>query len=281
MFDLRALKIYVDGACPGNTGGAGGFAAWIEFPFDWGLPDEFLASRGYFRTTNNRMELRACLFAHEWVLDERDELEVQLVQIATDSKYVHDSYQYSLQWSQKNWRNAHDRTVANIDLWKSLTRIRKKIAGRPRVELVKIGRCSSTIAKNVDRDAKLAANSPLYEDDGYKPGKIGRARNNTGKAGQMYPAAGQDVIIHVYGTRSSDRGVQMVKFQTYCGERRDFVDKFWAYADDSTGNSLHRGNAFRVRMNDLPQNPRIVEIVERLDKSGLIKRPVPLPDAAG
>jgi len=39
MLDLRALKIYVDGACPRNVGGPGGFAAWREFPFDWGKPD--------------------------------------------------------------------------------------------------------------------------------------------------------------------------------------------------------------------------------------------------
>jgi aquaporin Z len=38
-FDLRALKIYIDGSCRKNPGGAGGFAARIEYPFKlspWG-----------------------------------------------------------------------------------------------------------------------------------------------------------------------------------------------------------------------------------------------------
>jgi ribonuclease HI len=34
MFDLRSLKVYVDGSCPKNPGGPGGWCAWLEFPFD-------------------------------------------------------------------------------------------------------------------------------------------------------------------------------------------------------------------------------------------------------
>lgn len=270
MFDLRSLKIFIDGACPGNKGGPGGFAAWLEFPFDWGRSDEFLESRGYLHTTNNRMELRACLFAHEWILDGCGGHDVQHVQVVTDSNYVHDSYAYSIRWSEDDWRNFYGRTVGNIDLWKALIRIRRKLRGRPRVELVKIPRCSCQIAKYVDRDAKNAAKSPSLADDGYKPGKIGRARNNTGRAAKMYPTAGEDIIVLVYGTKVARRGVQIVKFQTYSEVRRDFFDKFWAYAEDDIANSLHRGNAFLIRMNAAPQNPYIVEIVALLNKADLI-----------
>ena len=42
-------------------------------------------------------------------------------------------------------------------------------------------------------------------------------------------------------------------------------------ADDAIGSSLHRGNVFRVRMNDDPANPRIVEILATLKKSDLIR----------
>lgn len=258
---------------PGNTGGPGGFAAWLEFPFDLGKPNEHLESRGYFHTTNNRMELRACLFAHEWIFEQGQDIGVQHVQIVTDSKYVCESYGYSLNWSQNQWRNAHDRAVENSDLWKQMIRIRKKIGGRPRVEVVKIGRCSSEIATFVDRDAKAAVKSPQFEDDGYKPGKIGRSRNKSGKAAQMYTAADDEVIILVYRTKVVGRDTQKVIFQTYCENRRDFFDKFWAQTDDVTGNSLHRGNAFLVRMNDEPQNPRILSIVASLDKDELIGTP--------
>jgi len=52
-FDLRALKIYIDGSCRKNPGGAGGFAARIEYPFGWDLPDELIDYTGYFETNNN------------------------------------------------------------------------------------------------------------------------------------------------------------------------------------------------------------------------------------
>jgi ribonuclease HI len=273
MLDLRALKIYVDGACPRNVGGRGGFAAWCEFPFDWGKPDERLESRGYFHTTNNRMELRACLFAHEWILEQGDDIGVQHVQIVTDSKYVCEGYRCSLNWSQNDWRTLHGRAAENVDLWKQVLRLRKKLGGRPRVEVVKIDRCSSEIATFVDRDAKAAAKSPQFKDDGYKPGKIGRTRNNSGKAAKMYATTKREVIILIYRTKIVTRDTQKVVFQTYCESRRDFFDKYWAQADNAIANSLHRGNVFLVRMNDQPQNPRILSILASLDKNELIGKP--------
>ncbi len=273
MFDLRSLKIYIDGACPGNVGGPGGFAVWLEFPFDRNKADEFLESRGYFNTTNNRMELRACLFAHEWILDQGIDIGVQHVQIATDSKYVHENYNRAIGWSQNDWRNLYERTIGNGDVWKALLRARRKIGGRPRLEIIKIPRCCSQIAKNVDRDARLAARSPTHTDSGFKPGKIGRARNNDKRAAQPYPACGDKVIVYVYRTQVAGRGVQTVRFQTYSEERRDFFEKFWAQAEDAIGNSLHRGNAFLVRMNNTPENPRIVEILAALEKSDLLRQP--------
>ncbi|HEY6468102.1 MAG TPA: RNase H family protein [Candidatus Acidoferrales bacterium] len=270
MFDLRALKIYVDGACPRNRGGPGGFSAWVEYPFDWDKPGEPLESRGYFNTTNNRMELRACLFAHEWVLERGASIGVQHVQIATDSKYVKESSDRVPGWVQSGGLNSFGRAMENMDLWRDVLRLRRKIAGRPRIEIVKIGRCSTPIAKNVDRDAKLAVRSPTYVDDGFKPGKIGKARNNDGRAAQPYPAAGDEVIIRVYRTRAVKRGAQVIYFQTYCEQRRDFLEKYWAQADEATGNSLHRGNAFLVRMNDDAKNPRVAKIVKELQISALI-----------
>lgn len=271
--DMRSLKIYIDDSCLKNPGGSGGFAAWLEFPFDWGRPDEHLESRGYVHTTNNRMELRACLFAHEWILEERDELGVDHVQIVSDSKYVHENYERCLSWNQNDWLNMHEREILNVDLWKDLIRLRRKIRGRPRVDLVRVARRSSEITKNVDRDAKAASRAPVYVDSGFQPGKVGRTRNSSKKAATPYPAAGEKVIIYIYRTQVAQRGIQTIRFQTYSAERRDFFDKFWALADDAIGNLLHRGNAFLVQMNEVPENPRIVEIVETLKRQDLIGIP--------
>lgn len=262
--------MHIDGACPGNKGGAGGFAIWLEYPFYSDKAPEFVEARGYFHTTNNRMELMACLVAHGWILEKTGELGFQTVEMITDSKYVDDGYRNSLYWSKNDWCNLADREMENVDLWKDLLRIRKKIRGMPRIEMVRIPRRSTEVAKFVDRDAQAAATKPQFEDVGYRPGKIGRSRNNDGKAAKPYPADGREITILIYNTRPNRKGTQTIRFQTYAETERDFFEKFWARAEDRLGNSLHRGNCYSVRMNDMSDNPRIVEITAVLDKAELI-----------
>jgi len=202
-FDLRALKIYIDGSCRKNPGGAGGFAARIEYPFDWNLPGELAEYTGYFETSNNRMELRACVFAHEWVLEQGESLGVQHVQVVTDSKYAFDNYHRAVGWSKNGWRNVHGRPLENIDLWKELLRVRRKLGSRIRVELKLIAGKSTPITKVVDRDAKAAAALPTEVDRGFRSGKIGRAKNNPGKAAKLFPAAGQEILLSATNSTGS------------------------------------------------------------------------------
>jgi ribonuclease HI len=269
-FDLRALKIYIDGSCRRNPGGSGGFAARIEYPFDWNLPDELLDYRGYFETNNNRMELRACLFAYEWVLEHESVLRVQHVQVVTDSKYVYENHNRSVGWSRNGWRNFHDRPVDNIDLWKGLLRIRRKLGYRVRVEVKLIAGKSTPITRAVDRDAKTASTLPSRVDHGFRSGKVGRSKNNPGKAAKMFPAAGEELVIRVYHTLPVRRDVQKIKFQTYSNEKKDFFDKYLAYSGSAIGNTLHRQHVYRVRMNAVPQYPRIEEILGELEEAEFV-----------
>jgi ribonuclease HI len=268
-FDLRALKLYIDGSCQKNPGGAGGFAARVEFPLDWNRPDLLLDQRGYFETNNNRMELEACIFAHRWVLEDGLGLGAAHFQVVTDSKYVYENYARSVGWSKNGWRNSHGRPLDNTDQWKALLRIRRKIGYRVRVEMKLIQGKSTPITKAVDRDAKGAALVPLRTDRGFRAGKVGRSRNNTGKAAKMFAATGGELVIRVYGTKSVRRDEQKIKFQTYSGEKCDFFEKYQAYAHASVGNALHRHHIYRVRMNDIPQYPQIVEIVAELQQCDL------------
>jgi len=269
-FDLRALKMYIDGSCRKNPGGSGGFAARIEYPFEWNLPDELLDYRGYFETNNNRMELKACVFAHEWIFDQGEQLRVQHVQIVTDSMYVYENYNRSIGWSKNRWCNFHDRPLENIDLWKDLLRIRRKLGFRVRVELKLIQGKSTPITKAVDRDAKTASTLPSRVDHGFRSGKIGRSKNSTGKAAKMFHASGQEITIRVYQTVMIRRNEQKVKFQLYSAEKKDFFEKFMAYADASVGNDLHRQHAYVVRMNEVPQYPKILEIIAEVKESDLV-----------
>ena len=273
--DLRALKIYIDGSCRKNPGGAGGFAARIEYPFGWDLPDELIDYTGYLKTSNNRMELQACVFAHEWIFDQGENLSVQHVQIVTDSKYVFDNYHRSAGWSTNAWRNIHGRPLENVDLWKDLLRVRRKLGFRIRVEVKLIAGKSSPITKMVDREAKAAAALATEVDRGFRSGKIGRAKGNTGKAGQLFPAAGQEITIRIYQTMTIRREEQKVKFQLYSEQAKDFIEKFVAYADAALGNELHRQHSYVVRMNDIAAYPRILEIVGEVKEADLVVAATP------
>jgi hypothetical protein len=195
------------------------------------------------------------------------------VQIITDSKYVYENYNRSIGWSKNDWRNFHERLVDNPELWKELLRIRRKLGSRIRVEMKLIKGKTTPITKAVDRDAKLASALPSRVDRGFRAGKIGRSRNNTGRAARMFPAAGEALVIRIYQTLSVRRNVQKVKFQTFSEERKDFFDKFMVYVDAEVGNQLHRSHIYLVRLNSVSQYPRIEEIIEELSEVNLVQHP--------
>ena len=264
IFDPHAVKVYVDGSCTRNPGGSGGFAAWIEFPFDWGRPDELLDSAGYFGTNSVRMEIRAAIFAHEWIRDEGVKFGIQRFQVVTDSTHVFENYNRACLWAQNGWENRYGRPIENKDLWKQLMSIRRGF--RVRVDVCWTQGKKSAILKAVDRSAKIAAAAPTRPDRGFRSGKVGRSRNSDGRAAKMFPAAGQELLIRVYQTMSVRRNVQKVKFQTYDENQKDFFGKFTAYAGFEIGNSLHRHHIYRVRFNDNAQYPRVEEILSEVSE---------------
>ncbi len=69
-------------------------------------------------TTNNRMELRACIEALER-LSQRCH-----VRVFTDSTYVRNGIQSWLgNWKRNNWKTAAKKPVKNRDLWEQLDQL--------------------------------------------------------------------------------------------------------------------------------------------------------------
>ena len=104
LSDHRALKVYVDGSALKNPGGPGGCAAIAEFPEGWNRPNELLFQVGYKATTNNRMELIACIRAFEYARGHRNELRPQRVLVDTDALYVHNYCRHAPYWRRNGWR---------------------------------------------------------------------------------------------------------------------------------------------------------------------------------
>jgi hypothetical protein len=139
--------------------------------------------------------------------------------------------------------------------------LRRKLSRFARIEVILIPRRSDEGAKEVDRVAKAAGRVPSNVDLGFQKGKIGRPKNNSKKAAQLYPAAGQTPIIRPYKSDMAGRNIQLFRFEVWDDNTKVFFDKFQAYTDNAIGNELHRQNVYQVRMNDLAGYPQIIEIL--------------------
>ena len=117
------VKIYTDGAARGNPDGPGGYGAVLQYIDTKGQLHERELSRGYKKTTNNRMELMAAIVALE-ALNRPCQVELY-----SDSKYLVDAFNQHWidSWLKKNWKRGKNENVKNVDLWKRLLKsIRRK-----------------------------------------------------------------------------------------------------------------------------------------------------------
>ena len=110
------VKIYTDGAARGNPDGPGGYGSVLEYVDPQGKLHAKDLSRGYVRTTNNRMELMAVIAGLE-VLNRPCTVEVY-----SDSQYVVNAFNQHWvdSWIKKGWKRGKNEPVKNIDLWKRL-----------------------------------------------------------------------------------------------------------------------------------------------------------------
>jgi ribonuclease HI len=104
------MVIYTDGSSLGNPG-PGGYGVVIPSPEG---NREF--SGGFRQTTNNRMELLACIVG----LEQLDN--PSTVAIYSDSRYVVDGITkgWAKKWQRNGWRKSTGDKALNIDLWERL-----------------------------------------------------------------------------------------------------------------------------------------------------------------
>jgi len=107
---LKKVTVYTDGACSGNPG-RGGYGCVLLY----GEHRKELAG-GFQLTTNNRMEILACIVALEALKYECE------VTIYSDSKYVVNSIDkgWALKWKANGWKRNKTDQAKNADLWQRL-----------------------------------------------------------------------------------------------------------------------------------------------------------------
>ncbi|HEY9187154.1 MAG TPA: ribonuclease H [Ignavibacteria bacterium] len=114
------IKIYCDGACSGNQNknNIGGWGALLIF-------NEKVKkiNGGEKNTTNQRMELTACIKALEAIKSIKYPIEIY-----TDSAYLYNCIQQKWyeKWEQNGWKNSKKLPIENKDLWEKLLNLIKK-----------------------------------------------------------------------------------------------------------------------------------------------------------
>jgi len=116
------VSIYTDGAARGNPDGPGGYGTILEYVDSKGELHIKELSKGYEKTTNNRMELMAVIAGLE-ALNRSCEVEVY-----SDSQYVVNAFnQHWVDgWIKKGWKRGKNEPVKNVDLWKRLLEAKQK-----------------------------------------------------------------------------------------------------------------------------------------------------------
>ncbi len=102
----KTVDIFTDGACSGNPG-PGGYG--IVLKYGTHVKEK---SGGDKDTTNNRMEMMACIVALESLK------ESVTVNMTTDSQYVKKGIQQWIHnWKKNGWKTSAKKPVKNQDLW--------------------------------------------------------------------------------------------------------------------------------------------------------------------
>lgn len=151
---MTEVSIYTDGACSGNPG-PGGYGAILQC----GIHRRELYA-GYYRTTNNRMELLGAIVALETL---RRPCQVELY---SDSRYLVQAIEegWLSSWQRRGWRTAGKSPVKNRDLWERLQLQLER--HRVHFNWVK-GHADNPDNNRCDELARQGSGSPTLSDDGF------------------------------------------------------------------------------------------------------------------
>ncbi len=270
MIEEDALNIYTDGSClpSPRRGGVGVHFVTVNEAGEEVIED--LVTPGYRGETNNMMELEAVIDALEEVIRRSLSPSIHRVIVNTDSMYVCENYNRALfQWPKTKWTRSNGQPVLNVDLWKKLTKLGKKIQSsrlRLKIRWVK-GHAKDPHNKAADKLAKQSARDALLS-----PRPVVKVRRKlTSKSLEIGSVGmhGQRVTIRVV----TDEYLRSHRLNRYRYEVMSPNSKFFGNVDIAYSELLlSAGHTYEITLNKNQSNPRIVRLVREV---------VPDPDTAG
>jgi ribonuclease HI len=271
MLKEHALNIYTDGSMlpSPRAGGIGIVYVIINGSGDAEVIKEF-DRPGYQQSTNQEMELEACIVGLEEALDDAGLSKYQQIEIFTDSKYVEGHYKSAMfSWPKTQWKNkSTGRPILHVPQWKRLVKLLQRASrDRRRVQINWVkGHKSNPYNKMADKAAKRSARIPLNQ-----PKEVVSVRRKLSKQKTAIGSVkmrGQQLLIRVITAQrlGSPHRLWKYKYEVLSMETESYgnVDEVFSEIP------LRDGHHYEVRMNDSTANPRILELVREIERE---KRP--------
>ena len=238
--------------------GKGGIGMVVEFPDGTDI-ENFELSEGYIQSTNNRIELRACIRALEWLQVEMQTRRFTRVIIITDSDYVYSNHGNVQYWKDNDWKNTDGKPYENHQLWDIFLKERQKT--KVRVDIVWEKGKTRPMLLRVDALAKQGAKSPTKIDYGFQSGKFTTPRTASKKGAALYLPTGDQILIrvyrkNVYGKHANE--IWKITFDIYDETTGQYVQKSVAYQVEGCI-ALKRNNCYRVMFNNDQKFPKILK----------------------
>lgn len=257
----NALNIFTDGSSLPHPrrGGIGIRFVTTDTTGDEVIEDHCLL--GYKGSTNNQMELMACIKALEIACDHPMMDMVNEVWLYTDSMYVTNNIPNAMfGWQKLRWMNRSGRPIENTELWKELIRVVKRVPRRVRFQWVK-GHSKNAHNKAVDKLAKQSARGVLNKS--LRVATVRRKKTDRSAQVGSVKMESQTMSVRII-TDTYMRTQKLYKYMyevltedsPYCGNC-DYI-----YSELV----LRAGHHYEVRVNEAPDNPRIVEVLNELDR---------------
>lgn len=260
----NALVIYTDGSLDW-TGRKGGYGIVVVHIDDVG--NETVLSThapiGVRGTTNNRMELKACIEALKMAPDIDVYNSTDRVVIRTDSMYVVRNNSYALSfWPKNKWKNKDGRPIDNTDLWREFARAYPKIRKKVVIEWVKghgKGKQKDPYNDAADKLATESAQNPLSRHE-YRESVRRKKSENRARKGCV-DIHGQIMDAYIIGAQwMKEHRIWKYRYQVASKDNPDYDALDWIYSTIH----LRDGHTYKVRVNDNMGNPQILELIDEV-----------------
>jgi ribonuclease HI len=257
----NALNIFTDGSSLPHPrrGGIG-----IRFVTTDAAGDEVIDEHclpGYASATNNQMEVMACIKALEMARDCPMLEGVNEVWVYTDSMYVTDNVLNAMfAWPKSRWMNRSGRPIENAELWKELVQAIKKVPLKVRFQWIK-GHSKNAHNKAVDKLAKQSARGVLNKT--LRIATVRRKRTDNSVQVDSVKMEGQTMSVRIItDTYMKTQKLYKYMYQVLAESSRYYGNSDYIYSEIV----LRAGHHYEIRVNDTPDNPRIVEVLNELDR---------------